>query len=346
LANFDALIYEGFAQVEYKQNYSTEISEFPGSNILATLKKQEVRIISKSLNSKIYQGLEKFYLDTIYLTPSEIDAGLVFQEQIYTITIWNSFRYEDKLLSAFTKVDADGLEVIDEPVAPINILKYGCLDYQVKVLLEGPAIQDSSFIHQIDIFSLVLAVTGQRVLFFNYEPDFRTPARMKLSFQTVLYINAFFDEQRRQLLTRPFRRQTVNFSFAGLKARRLYNEFKLFRKQLLAVPVYIEPMNQVDNNINGLSLINVKEDIDYYWHLKELQAVVIKSITDLDKVELRNVTTIFTNSLQLDNPVTKDFLADDTVIYPVNFAVIDKLKMGAGNDDSFYFTLEFLELII
>lgn len=258
----------------------------------------------------------------VYFEPREIKAGLIIDTTEHEIDIWNSNWDHEALVSQVQIINNAGI-IHNHPSVPFYIPRGGDAKYLLQVLKDGPPIQSSQVIYTIDAFTFDIQITGQRVLAFNYACDWRESPKIKYAFNTIVWRNEYFTEQRRPLREKPIRLMSASFHAKGQDAQKFLNELRSLSKKIIGVPIYTEPMHPT-TNLQGLTVLPVTESLANYWNLNNnTTMVLIRSKSNQYQSELKSIVSVGVNSVTIDIAVVGSYPATDSIIYPVLIAVID-----------------------
>lgn len=115
----------------------------------------------------------------VHFIPKSIDLGVFASNTGVEYLVWNAF-FEKKSFSSLLGVDVDGLSI----TGPLPTFDYGAISVYTYDLVAqsdvGPATIDGEYQYTIGGVTYTLPVSGIRVIFFPFLPNWRTPVGEKL----------------------------------------------------------------------------------------------------------------------------------------------------------------------
>ena len=288
------------------------------------------------------------YLNKIYMTPQEIDAGFITEDKSYEISIFSLYR-EEKEVSNVNKISFGGAD-LQHPVTPFNIPANSTIINDLTVYGAGPPFQNSQAVYVLEPsvgYNLTLDISGRRILPFLYEPDFKD-VEEGFSFETIIYKDERAQEQRRTLAADRFR---VELSFPvleeGVMAQKLQNDLVRFGKGVLGVPIFSECLHLVLNP-QGSMKIETREDFSYFYLLKNVSDfVLLKSLVDDSISEIKEISSLDEENQEINvaSNVSNSFPPSSCVCYPVLIAYVDSYEISRPTSNVLNVRFDFKEYV-
>lgn len=288
--------------------------------------------------------------DKVYVLPEEIEAGFITEEKEYSLLIWNAKLSSIALITDIQEINIDGI-TLEHPVVPIMLTPTSDQYHKLTILKDGPAVQNTTIQYTIDSDAFVVLITGNRIEAFVFEPHWGS-VNMRYKFHTVISVTKHFAEQRRPLLSKPLREQKADFRANKIRQQSFVNSVRNLSIKTMAVPIFSEPILPSED-LQGKTVINSNSELDILWNINNSEYILIIDIPENElseppKIsEIKKIASVGLNSITLENPVIKNFHAENSVIYPVFIGVI-KSKGGFRLATQNYVetSLEFKEVVI
>ena len=178
---------------------------------------------------------------------------------------------------------------------------------------------------------------------WQWDVNYQEPV-MRYNFNTIVYRNRRFYEQRRPLLPQPVRKESVEFLEERLAQQKLFHDLRKSSLAVLAVPVFPELIRPTAD-LQGLTTLPVKEDLDEFWNTQIAEVVWLKSITQ-DLSELKRVSAVNSDSIEVTAAVVADFTIKDTLIYPCFVGILASKTVTGETSRIFTVKAEFKEVFV
>jgi len=310
--------------------------------------RSHVGVISSRNAAEVIHGKQ-------YVIPLTIALGIITESSQHVILIWNSDHRNTATISQIQHVNPTGT-VLTAPTPP-QILARDCdtsafpsTTHTLTVEQDGPAVQNTQLIYTIGALVFTVEITGQRILAFNFLPNWEQGIKQSYRFQTVMSKNERLVEQRRPLITTPLRQQTANYCLGQpgreKELRKFLHEQRLLSTRPLAIPVYKEKITPTVD-LNGLTVLPVNEDLTQMYDITNLTVLIlVRKISDIFDHELKGVSAVGANSISVDVPVVGDFVAGDTLIYPCMIGIIESKDNRIETDLVGLATIDFTEIVL
>lgn len=170
--------------------------------------------------------------------------------------------------------------------------------------------------------------------FFSREPDWNYPVSLEYGFETSLYLNHHFTEQRRPLRDNPVRAISYTISDFSCK-QEVENFINRFRNSYLNTPLFTEPLRvNMSGSLLGINSFILHEDIDYRFNaLRFTDRVIFIDIQGIVSSVMMDVALMAGNSLITTSTLVAAFQAETTIIYPALLSVLDDVSYQDLTDD-------------
>jgi hypothetical protein len=281
--------------------------------------------------------------DKIYLAPETFLYEIINEDIEEEITVWNADKFGHWINNIVIEGNA-GI-TIDSPPTPYYFTPETNKIWALKILADGSANQNSSIRVIWDTGQVnEITIIGSRIIPFPYEVT-HSRYNIEHQFQTVLFNNEFFSEQRRPL-TRLIKRVTnCEFLFELYQGQHFINKIRKLVNSVLGVGFYTEPMHQIAANLQGLSNISIEETITYYWNMSQAKYIIAINIS-LNYAEIKEITSYSASSIISDFAFVKSFPKADSVIFPAMLCIMEDRDVEAITDKVAKATIKFKEIFV
>lgn len=297
-----------------------------------------------------YHLMEKIYFFPFNQQTCEhrIDAGLVASDIDFTVSILNLKTTTNAVVSNITAINGAGTS-LDNPSTPFEVLPLRQLDLTLTISEAGPAIQETEYRFTIDGVLYILYVTAERLKQLDpvFQPNWGDPVRLSYSFETVIFRNKVFKEQRRPLYNDVNRAQEASFLVHEGDFEKAHNILKRSHDKLFFVPIFSEVLTPSTSPLQGSGIIDLQDDISHFWNLKNLTTVILlQSTRDNTLNEYLTIDSLDEglNRIVLDSPISKAFVTPETFIMPIFVGRIDQFEPVYETDKVVRFSLSFYEV--
>jgi len=288
-------------------------------------------------------------LDRIYFFPIDInlehriDLGIITSNVVTPFQIWNAFRGPSQSITLITSTNPTGTS-LQVPVVPWSLNGFEKEEYTATVLLVGPPNQDTSYFFTIagNIFELQINAERFVALDTVFNPNWKVPTKFSFEFQTVIFRNRVTKEQRRPLYEDPKLIQGAAFLVDVNLFEDAHNILKRAHDKAFFIPFYHEVLKPLNNPLQGETIIDIEEDINFYWNLRnnasfmQIQSVFDPTLNELVSIDSLN---LIANQINLVSPIASVFVTKQTIIMPVYPARITSFKPNYKTDKVAEFTL-------
>lgn len=241
------------------------------------------------------------WFDKVYVLPLSIDAGIILSEQTADITLYSSYKTEDRTWTTYSDASLGaGVSLDTSPPPSVVFPPHSGATRTLTISLNGPptinGTADFTFDGGIGVISVT--VTGTRSVLFPFEPE--TPIEETLEFLTDVLRSRNGKEQRRALRKNP--RQILEFDILtdGQDRRLLENLIFDGQDRAFGVPLWYEPTALTVAAIATDLTITVEETTSRDFRVGGL-AVLWNSPFDYEALEVSAVTSTtitFASALQ------------------------------------------------
>lgn len=231
------------------------------------------------------------FYNRIHMTPTRIDAGLIASDVTYEVLFFNAFVGQSATISAITAAVPDGLKF--DLVTPYTLPSLVDVTIRVTFLAVGPPTQDCDVVFSNNLQDKVLAVTGSRLVDFDYEPDWGTGVELIMGYNTVITPRGRQREQRRPLSNYPEWQLRFSLWYTGAKARQLNAVFKAGLNRMYTLPVYpagVRVLAILDQRRVQLSDISAN-----WWWVRQAQMVTLIDLQS-GRRQMLNILTLNADS--------------------------------------------------
>lgn len=260
--------------------------------------------------------------EKVHLLPRFIDFGQILTTQSIDMELFNAFRLEDKQLNSIDNNVGEGLNVLNVPTLPHTILHLDGLVLTIEATTDGVPNFDSTIDFNLNIYTLLLPVEGNRVIVFPYAPE--SPMIETLGFLTDVITAKDGSEQRICLRKGP--RQEYDMRLIREEQfEKNQIEFLLFDWQARAfgIPVWYEPTKLTAAASIGAVTVSV-ESTAYADYREGGLAIVMQDEQTFDSLE---IDTIGPTSLTFTSGLQHAYEAG-TKVYPIKPCMAQKVIQG------------------
>jgi len=287
---------------------------------------------------------EENLFNRIWITPTAIDFGFVTEVDSATFEIWNAWlRRAVTVTSRTTTGNATGF-TLTAAATPFDIAPMGLNTSTVQIELDGPSQQDTTFVMIIDGAQYTVDITATRTLTFTSEPDWGRGLEFGYTFQTIVFTNPYFVEQRRPAAPCSWRRSRLLFLVNGAIAQDLFNTFIYGHDKVFCVPIYQERMDPVTLTA-GTKTITLAASTASLWNLNNRATHVMLVDHALGVAEVKAIDTIAAMTITTDEAIVATFDPDATTVYPIYFGILHAVKLDPATDTTSLLSAEFREYI-
>jgi hypothetical protein len=279
---------------------------------------------AKRSGLKASEMYDIFY-NQIWLSLTNISAGLVSTDQYYNFYIWNAYTQKVNL----PQIQNNALDGISFSVSLLGaynplVMKSTVIKIQA---INGQPVINGSFGFLFDIGgNYNLFITGLRIATLPLVHIIPDSFEFTLSYALVNAVNMFLKEQRRNLVDTPLRGYKAKAFVDDMSYGTARTSLDQHGGKLFAVSIPFERVTPTASNLNGLTSITVNEDISKYTEITTCPLIVVyqKSTQVAYCLEVASVDTT-NKAIALQYPATSSLPANDIEIYPAFYGVINNI---------------------
>lgn len=261
-----------------------------------------------------------WYVDDIWILPAPIDFGTIITSKQVTVSILNTFRYEERTLNSIDiSALGAGVSILSDP-SPETLQPQQDLNVTFEAVIDGPPNINDDTVFSFDNGSIAVLTTGIRLILFWFPPE--SDISEQLTWKTAIIKRRDGTEQRQSLRTTP--RQLIRYSILAeddidAEATELRTLLLAFRPFLFGIPIWFEQRQVTASALSGAIIIQVDTtDIDH----RVGASIMIFEPGDrsfFDATILSFTDTAIT--LELVTPVA---VSEDAIVIPVRFGFITR----------------------
>lgn len=275
--------------------------------------------VSWSMNGVIAESHFDDFYNTIHFNTLNLDIGNVLTSLSRPITVWNAF-LESKAVSSFTASTTEGFGVIEPKLTPYTLNALEEIEYSVSVSETGPPSFNDSVSWVIDGTIYKVLVTGNRVVLWGFEPNWKTGVVETLSWKTSVVESYDGTEQRRQLRINPRRKTEYSSVLSGDSVTMMNSLLFGWQSRLFALPIWTDETklslaSNVGDTVLSLSTLNKSFSENNI-------GVLFNSMRDFEVFEIRSKTD---NGLELVEPLEREWQVGTRVL-PIDLARTNQLQ--------------------
>lgn len=259
------------------------------------------------------QSPQFYWFERVHATPKSIELGNILTTVSREIEIYNAYREEDRTFTSATNNAGTGVSFVGLPSLPTTILSQDGAVFDVQISSIGQPSIDGTLDFVLDIVSLSIPITGERVVMFPFEPE--QPIAEVLEGKTDIMTAVSGKEQRmsirehpRQFFSMLFRIEDGNIRHRAIS--RLFSWVGVF-----GIPVWFESRNLNAAVLSGETVLQV--DTTNADFRDAGLCIVWTSPTEFDALEITSHTD---TTITLTTPVTRDYGAGSTLVMPLRLA--------------------------
>jgi hypothetical protein len=265
----------------------------------------------------LQEPVGQYWFEKMHSLPQFFELGNILATITRDIEVYSSYREEQQDFNTATNNAGVGVAFINLPSLPTTINPQTGLVFQVQVQTSGPPNIEGTLDLDFDFDNLSLPITGKRVVMFPYEPE--TPIRETLEWKTSILTSINGKEQRMSLRKNP--RQLLEFMLRveeGDTRRKLQTLLFGWQPGVFGIPIWFEA-RYLDVTAN-VSDTTIYVDTRFADFRTQSLAIVWRDDEYFDALEVNSMTD---SSLTFSSPITKQFLAGQTLVMPLRVGLVD-----------------------
>lgn len=253
-------------------------------------------------------GPEDDFFGHVYVLPRSIDAGIVIATKVFTLTVYNSHRDEQRSLDSFVNGAGQGVTITDLPTLPETIEEQDGFDLTLQVSPDGPPFISGDLQFGFDTRTVLVPVSGQRTIVFPHEPE--QPATEVLIFATDIRPGRAGKEQRASLRHVPRARWELRIRAEGKERRSIASNLFDSQARAFGVPIWWEP-SFLSSAASATDLAIQVDSTDLGSFVAGGLAILFRAHDDFEALQVDSLTS---TSITFQTPLTKSFAAGTRVL--------------------------------
>jgi len=277
----------------------------------------------------------------VWFEPVLIDAGFIVEDKEYYVKVWNAHLDVTASITAVSSVSPVGTTITHDPL-PITIGKFGDEWITIKVLEEGPPVQNTVYEFTINAVDYETEIDGIRVSPFMWEPNWNKKVNVEMHFDTALDRNKYFVEQRRPLRHKPYYKFSFSVNPSGVDAQKLKQLLAYAHDKVLGLPLFNEQAHP-SQSFNGSATIVCSNDLSKFWNLNNQATFVVVVDHQALQAEIKEIESVAAGQIVCTLPVSDTFTWQSSVVYPVVMVIGESFDFRPESDDVINSNLSFSE---
>lgn len=260
----------------------------------------------------------EFWFEKVHALPQLIVLGNILSTVTEALEIYNAYREESRTVSSISNSAGAGTSVTGFPATPFVLAAQSGETGQFEATTEGPPTVSGAVTFVLDTITIVISVSGERVVFFPFLPE--SPIRETLEFRTGILRSSKGKEQRRALRKNP--RQIFDMEFIieeGNARSRMQALLFGWHANVFGIPVWHESRLLQADALIGATTVSI--DTDYADFRVGSLAVVWSDDDTWDVLEIASFTS---SSITFSSALTYDFTTNQALVMPVRTAITDR----------------------
>ncbi len=181
---------------------------------------------------------------------------------------------------------------------------------------------------------------------FKWFPDWGNDVTVEYQFQTVISTLEHRKEQRKALVSIPFRKESFTITEKGSSVPAMMDFLRKFQGAFFQVPLFTEPIIPVGNiNLQNQYRIDTNSILDYYNTMNCMECVAFFDLNEKIEPEIKGIDGIFLDGLILSSELIGAFDGSSTIIYPLIYSYLLDKSHEAITDQLFSCKLSFQEKV-
>lgn len=305
-------------------NADTEIETFGllafigGGYVNGPTNEEGVVVNTIDFSGFILRDLQDEWFERIILNPSVLDLGNVLSSQARNVEILNNYRITKQNWAALNDLTGGEVTTSGVPTLPTILNALESVTIQVNISVDGAPTIDGDLEFVFDVATLLLPITGTRVILFPFQPE--APVREVLRFNTDILIHVDGSEQRIQKRKAPRQIFAFQLFMDGDNERDRLNAILYdWQDKVFGIPIWWESRRLTSAITAPTDTIQV--NTNYGDFRVGGLAAILNSFGDFEILEILSMTTsqlVFTADVQTSRSV------NDVVIMPVRTAHLQK----------------------
>lgn len=257
----------------------------------------------------------QFWFERVHVLPQLIELGNIVSTVTAAVEIYNAYREESRTVSSIVLTTGAGTQMTGFPGTPFDIAQQSGESGLFEATTEGPPTIDGDITITLDTGVVVIHVTGERVIFFPFQPE--QPISETLLAKTNVILHSDGSEQRFALRKNP--RQVFNMAFfaeVGNSRSRMQALLFGWHANVMGIPVWHEARHL--NTDISIGATGVLIDTTFADFRVGSLAVVWKDDATWDVLEIASITP---TQIGFSSAVSANYNANEALVIPVRTAI-------------------------
>lgn len=296
------------------------------ANYLATSSGQASDRTQNNVDGVYNYSYKQDIYSQILVIPEQINAGNVSQTTTFKVVLWNTTDSVQKLTS-ISEVGTTGMLLTGKGTGDMSPNSH--FDYTLDLTTQGPAFIDAKYHFNFESgVSDSFAVTGSRVVLFDFDINWRQLPKESFSHYTDVRVAYDGTEYRHNLTENPRFQMQYYYTLTDEERMRLDGLLYSWADKIFLVPIY----SQLTNITSDIKAGDRNADIKL--ENTDIQVGMSLYIGNNKKDgEIVNVKQVFNDIVTFDNSIEKDY-KNGTFVTPLCQAYINsQSKTSSQNNE-------------
>ena len=269
------------------------------------------------------RGVAEDWVDRIHVIPRRFDFGNILGVINRAIDIFSAFRDQDVSFTTFTNNSGPGLSITDLPGLPTVLTPFTGLSLNLQVTPNGSPNFDTTMDFEFDVGTVVVPITGSRVVMFPYAPE--TPMQETLEFKTDVF--AFKDGTEKRFALRKNPRQSFTLELAreqGVERSRIDSVLYEWQSRVFGLPMWHEGMSITAAVAVNDTVVAVDSTAFIDLRVGGLALLLRPDEITFDAIEVSSFTA---TSITFGSTIQNTY-EPGTLVYPIRNAIASAVFTG------------------
>ena len=262
------------------------------------------------------------WFEHVHVIPRTVDLENILTDQTINFEVFNGFREDAKLFSSFAVPAGSGITTSGLPSLPVSLFQLDTSAFDAIVPSSGPSTIDGDFTVVIGGETILVPITGNRIVMFPYQPE--APLTENLEFLTDILTRVDGTEQRVAVRKNPRQKFKFNvFADNDLERQRISNLLFDWQARVFGLPVWGETTRLTASVAVLDTVITVESTADADYRIGEL-AIILKNDNTFDALIVDSFTA---TTITFTSPATNAYAAGDSDVFvaPLRSALADSV---------------------
>lgn len=278
----------------------------------------------------------------IIIIPLSLDAGFIIENVVLGFEVWNT----KTVIATCTAIgyDPDSLGMLLAGAAPTYEIDPGETEVYVVTVYEEGAPEQSTIINfTIDGEVYPITVIGTRIVPIAYEPNWGDKISLEWVLETVVFQTERFVEQRRPLLEKPRRSETVTVREDNERAQRFWNLISYGKDKVYGIPIWHEVFWVVNASATD-TVLTTAASIEKFWNLQnQCDYVMLYNFVDYT-YEVKELASVTNTTITLVAGLSSTHDVNKTVLFPVFLGFVEQIKFSSNTFENTDAQVKFTEM--